>query len=61
MGTREIAIDLIQRLPEDATLKEIAEEIEFIAGVQEGFKQIERGEGIPAEEVRQMVPSWISR
>jgi predicted transcriptional regulator len=59
MSNREIAIDLIQKLPPDASLHEIAREIEFVAGVREGFEQIQRGEGLPAEEVRKMVSSWV--
>ena len=61
MNNREIAIDLIQKLPQDASLHEIAREIEFIAGVREGYAQMARGEGVPAEEVRKMVPSWIAK
>jgi predicted transcriptional regulator len=59
MSNREIAIDLIQKLPENTSLREIAREIEFVAGVREGFEQIERGEGVPADKVREMIPSWI--
>jgi hypothetical protein len=59
MSNRELAIDLIQKLPEDASLHDIAREIEFLAGVREGFEQLARGEGMPAEKVREMVPSWI--
>jgi hypothetical protein len=59
MSNRDIAIDLIQKLPPDASLHDIAREIEFVAGVREGFEQMEHGEGLPAEEVRKMVPSWI--
>jgi hypothetical protein len=61
MSNREIVIDLIQKLPENASLHDIAREIEFVAGVREGFKQLERGEGVPAEKVREMIPSWIIR
>jgi len=61
MSNREIAIDLIQKLPETASLHDIAREIEFFAGVREGFEQLERGEGVAAEEVRTMVPSWIAK
>jgi len=61
MSNRDIAIDLIQKLPENVSLHDIAREIEFIAGVREGFEQMERGEGVPAEEVRKMVPSWITK
>jgi predicted transcriptional regulator len=61
MSNREIAIELIQKLPENTSLHEIAREIEFAAGIREGFEQINRGEGVPAEEVRQMIPLWIGR
>jgi predicted transcriptional regulator len=61
MSNREIAIDLIQKLPENTSLQEIAREIEFVAGVREGFEQLERGEGMPAEKVREMVPSWTAK
>jgi len=59
MSSREIAIDLIQRLPEGTTLHDIAREIEFVAGIREGFEQIDRGEGMPASQVKEMIPSWI--
>jgi predicted transcriptional regulator len=61
MSNREIAIDLIQKLPESASLHEITREIEFVAGVREGFEQTDRGEGFAAEDVRKTVPSWIAK
>jgi hypothetical protein len=59
VSNREIAIDLIRKLPENASLHEIAREIEFIAGVREGFEQLERGEGVAAEKVREMASSTV--
>ena len=61
MSNRDIAIDLIQKLPENVSLHDIARELEFIAGVREGFEQMERGEGVPADEARKLVPSWITK
>jgi predicted transcriptional regulator len=61
MSNKEIVIDLIERLPQNATLLEIAKEIEFVAGVREGFAQLDRGEGVPLEEVEKQLPSWITR
>jgi predicted transcriptional regulator len=61
MSNKDIVIDLIGRLPEDATLLEIAKEIEFVAGVREGFAQLDRGEGVPLEEVEKQLASWITR
>ena len=55
MSNRDIAIDLIQTLPVDASLHDLAREIEFVAVVREGFEQMARGEGVPAEEVNQVI------
>jgi len=61
MSNKELVADLVQRLPDDASLLDIAREIEFVAGVREGFAQLDRGEGVPLEEVEQQLPSWISK
>ena len=61
MSNRQIVIDLVQKLPDDTSLHEIAREVEFVAGVREGFEQLERGEGVSAEEVRKLIPSWIAK
>ena len=59
MSNRQIAIDLIEKLPEDMPLNDMAREIEFIAGVREGFEQLERGECVPINQVRETMASWI--
>ena len=61
MSNREIAIDLIQILPESASLHDIAQEIEFIAAVRQGLEELDRGERIPIEEVEHELPTWIIR
>jgi predicted transcriptional regulator len=50
MSSKEIVLDLIRRLPDDVSLRDIAREIEFIAGVREGLAELDRGEGVPIEE-----------
>jgi predicted transcriptional regulator len=61
MSSREMVIDLVNKLPEDASLADIAREIELLAGIQEGRRQARRGEGIPAEDARKLVDAWASR
>jgi predicted transcriptional regulator len=61
MSNKELVIDLVRRLPDQATLMEIAKEIEFVAGVREGLAQLDRGEGVPLEEVKQQLSSWITK
>ncbi len=61
MSNKELVADLVQRLPDNASLLDIASEIEFVAGVREGFAQLDRGEGRPIEDVAKELPSWISK
>jgi predicted transcriptional regulator len=61
MSNKQIVADLMTRLPEEASLTDIAREIEFIAGIREGFAQLDRGEGTPLEEVEKQLPAWISK
>jgi predicted transcriptional regulator len=60
MSNRELVIDLINKLPEDTPLTEIAREIEFVAGIREALAQADRGEGTPAEEVKRLVDAWAT-
>ena len=61
MSSREMVIELVNKLPEDAPLAEIAREIELLAGIQTARDQARRGEGIPAEDARKLIDSWASK
>lgn len=61
MSSRELVIDLVNKLPEDAPLAEIAREIELLAGIQAARNQARRSEGIPAEDARKLVDAWASK
>ena len=60
MTNKQIVEDLLQRIPEGASLHDIAREIEFIAGVRQGLAELDR-ERIPIDEVERELPSWIMR
>jgi hypothetical protein len=61
MSNREIVIDLLSKLPEDAPLEEIAREIEFLAGIQTARQQARRREGLPAAHARKLIDAWAGR
>jgi hypothetical protein len=56
MSNREIVLDLVNRLPEEASL----DEIEFIASINEGFAEIQSGHGIPIQDLRNLMQTWIA-
>lgn len=59
MSTREAVQTILRSLPPDVSLHEVAREIEFIAGVREGLAELDRGEGIPVNEVRRELRTWV--
>jgi hypothetical protein len=61
MSNREIVIDLLSKLPEDASLEEIAREIELLAGIKVAREQAARSEGIPAEDARKLIDTWAGQ
>lgn len=61
MSSRELVIELVNKLPENTPLAEIAKEIELIAGIRAAREQALRGESIPAEDARKLVDSWASK
>ncbi len=61
MSSREKVIELVNKLPEDASLAEIAREIELLAGIEKARWQARRGEGVPAEDARKLVQSWAAK
>ena len=53
--------NLLDRLPDDVSLQDIAKEIEFISGVREGLDQLDRGDGVPLADVEKMIASWTTK
>ena len=60
MTEKEIVLETIRSLPDDCSLEEIAERIEFMAAVQKGLDQLDAGEGISHEEVKKQLASWLT-
>ena len=61
MSNKELILGLLERLPEDTPLENIAREIELLAAIKTARGQAHRGEGMPAEEARSLVEAWAGR
>ena len=60
MTEKEIVLETIRALPDDCSLEDIAERIEFMAAIQKGLDQLDRGEGIPHDEIKKQLASWLT-
>jgi predicted transcriptional regulator len=61
VSNKQLVSNLLERLPDDVSLKDIAKEIEFISGVREGLDQLDRGDGVPLADVEKMIASWTTK
>jgi predicted transcriptional regulator len=60
MTEKEMVLKTVGELPDDCSIDEIADRIEFLAAVQKGLDQLDAGEGIPHEEIRKQMASWLT-
>ena len=60
MTTKQLALDAIQRLPEDATWQDLTEEIAFLAALREGEEDMTAGRVVTHEEVGRRLETWIA-
>lgn len=58
MSSKDLVLDLMQRLPDEVSLLDIAREIEFIAGIREAMSEFDAGESITAEQLLTEIPQW---
>jgi predicted transcriptional regulator len=55
MSDKDAVLELVQRLPAEASLQRILQEIQFIAAVKEGLDEIDQGKGVSVEAVEQVL------
>jgi hypothetical protein len=59
VSDKEIVQDVLSRMPDDASLHDIAQELEFIAVVREGLAEFDdMKDRISIEKFEPRVPSW---
>jgi predicted transcriptional regulator len=54
---KQLAVSALQNLPDDATLEDAIERLCFLAKIEEGLLQSERGEVVSHEEVKKQLLS----
>jgi len=55
MSQKELVLEAIQELPDDASIDQIADRVEFMAAIQKGIEDIDRGDTIPHEDVKRQL------
>ena len=60
MSQKELVLEAIQELPDDASIDQIADRVEFMSAIQKGICDIDRGDTIPHEEIKKQLATWLT-
>ena len=60
MTTKEAVLEMIRRMPDDASVADIMAELYFRQKVDEGLRQLDSGQGIPHEDAKARLAKWLS-
>ena len=58
-NVKQHAIEIIQTLPDDATMDDIMEKLYFTQHVAAGLRELDEGKGIPHDEVEKRMSKWL--
>ena len=61
MTVKDIAIQTISRLPDSADWPQIEERIHFVAGLRKRLTELDQGEGIAHNVVKEEFAEWLSK
>lgn len=61
MSRKEMIIDAIRQLPDDANFTDAIEEIRIIQRIEDGERAADEGRVRAHEDVREMIRSWATR
>ena len=59
LSTKEAALRMIERMPDDASLEEIMYELFFRERVDSGLRELDEGKTVSHEEVRRSLGTWL--
>jgi len=60
MNDKQAVLDALSRLPENATLEEISEELRIMASIRQGREDVAAGRTKSHEDVGRLFESWAS-
>lgn len=59
MPSKELAMETIRDLPEDASWQEIEERIHFLAAIDKARAEVRSGDVVPHDDVRNLLDQWL--
>lgn len=61
MSDRDLVIEAVRKMPVEASLADILDELALLASVKQGLDESDRREGISSDRVMGMIDEWITK
>lgn len=58
---KEKVIQVVESLPDDATLEDVMAELYFQLQVERGLQQLDQGKGLNHEHAKQQIGEWLRK
>ena len=59
--TKQEILKMVKKMPEEASVDDVMEELYFRKKVDTGLEQLDQGEGIAHEEVKKRHSQWLDK
>ena len=59
VSNKQVALQMIERMPDDASLEEIMYQLYFSERVERGLEELEEGKTVSHEEVKRSLAKWL--
>lgn len=59
MTTKQKVIDIVETLPDDASIEDAMERLLFLAKVERGIEQADGGQTLAHAQVRERMAKWL--
>jgi predicted transcriptional regulator len=60
MSQKVLVLDAIQELPDNVSIEQIADRVEFMAGIQKGMDDVDCGDIIPHDAIKKQLATWLT-
>lgn len=61
MTAKQLVLEAVHRLPEEASFHDIADEIAFLSAIREGEEDLKQGRVVSNEEMKRRLDSWFTK
>jgi predicted transcriptional regulator len=61
MTNKQLVMQALEELPDEASMDDILDRIETLAAIREGLADVEAGRLISIEELKRLSATWLSK